>query len=114
MLFLVSCWLSTRLEKISQCRKTVTLPLCPYLEHVYPDRIDDGIWTSICRCLRGQYDSKSLPLRLVKERFHDAGETYEFAAGSPFKGIISHLRDECGGNVHSKGIVNITASSNCR
>ena len=30
-----------------------------------------------------------------------------------FKGIICHLREECGGNVHQKGIIEITASSTC-
>ena len=29
-----------------------------------------------------------------------------------FNGIISHLKRECGGNVHEKGVVNIKASSN--
>ena len=35
-----------------------------------------------------------------------------FFKGSPFKGIISGLRKECEGNVHRKGAVTITASSN--
>jgi hypothetical protein len=30
---------------------------------------------------------------------------------APFKGIISHLTAKCGGNVHDRGIVEITASS---
>ena len=38
-------------------------------------------------------------------------ETYAFT-GYRFKGIISHLREQCGGNVHVKYVVNITASSN--
>ena len=29
---------------------------------------------------------------------------------TPFKGVIHHLREECGGNVHEKGIVRVTTS----
>ena len=29
----------------------------------------------------------------------------------PFDGIISHLSKECGGNVHSKGVMRITANA---
>ena len=81
-----------------------------YLDRVYPDHFDEGIWSCLCRCLPSQFDSKSLPLSLSGERFHKA--TYSFSEGSPFKGIISHLREECGGNVHQRGVVNITASHN--
>jgi hypothetical protein len=35
-------------------------------------------------------------------RYHEGGE---------FDGILSNLSRECGGNVHEKGIINITASS---
>ena len=35
-------------------------------------------------------------------------------ASNLLEGIIAHLTRECGGNVHDKGIVNITASSVCQ
>ena len=80
-----------------------------YLSRVYPEHIDEGIWSCLCRCLRCQHDSKGLPLSPSGKRF--VGEEYVFTEGSPFAGIISHLREECGGNVHQQGIVNITESS---
>jgi hypothetical protein len=36
--------------------------------------------------------------------------TYPYAKGHEFEGIIHDLTVECGGNVHEKGIVNITSS----
>ena len=36
---------------------------------------------------------------------------FKYNGSNDFDGIISHLKRECGGNVHSKGVVNITASS---
>ena len=46
----------------------------------------------------------------AEERKRTNGE-FNFVDDRPFWGILSHLSDECGGNVHYKGIVNITASS---
>jgi hypothetical protein len=34
-----------------------------------------------------------------------------FSAEAPLHGIIRHLSEKCGGNVHAKGVVTITASS---
>ena len=38
----------------------------------------------------------------------------EYNSSSPMKGIFSHLREKCGGNPHSKGLIEVTASSNRR
>ena len=84
-----------------------------YLNRVYPEHLDEGIWSCICHCLRGQFESKSLPVSLRGNRFAKSapcGETYSFVEGSPFKGIMPHLREECGGNIHEKGVVTITES----
>ena len=40
-------------------------------------------------------------------------ETFSSANGA-FNGIVEHLRGECGGNPHLKGVISITASSNGR
>ena len=37
---------------------------------------------------------------------------FNYNSSDQFNGIISHLKRECGGNVHVKGVVNIKASSN--
>jgi hypothetical protein len=35
---------------------------------------------------------------------------YSYNKGEEFDGIINYLTTECGGNVHEKGIVNVTCS----
>lgn len=39
-------------------------------------------------------------------------DSFPYDNANPFNGIISHLRDACGGNPHEKGIIVITGSSN--
>ena len=39
------------------------------------------------------------------------GELVVVNQGNPLDGIIAHLTRECGGNVHEKGVVTVTASS---
>ena len=63
-----------------------------YLEHAYPGHIAEGIWSSICRCLSGQFGSKCFPLLMREKRFRRHIETCLFAEVSPFNGNISHLR----------------------
>ena len=41
-----------------------------------------------------------------------SSESFPHVESSPFKGIISALISECGGNVHENGVASITASSN--
>ena len=36
---------------------------------------------------------------------------FVYDSSKPLEGVIAHLTRECGGNVHNKGIVNVTASS---
>ena len=39
---------------------------------------------------------------------------FTYNSSSPFDGIISQLQRECNGNVHQKGVVNITSSGDWR
>jgi hypothetical protein len=63
------------------------------------------VWSSLCRRLRLPVDPPSIP----ESRFH----LKRFALGRsrPFDGILAWLSRVCGGNVHTQGIVSITASS---
>jgi hypothetical protein len=69
------------------------------------DSLDTGLWTSLCRRLRFPIMIRSRPT----SRFPLL--QFGFDSSHPFAGIISHLTSECGGNIHTKGIVSITASS---
>jgi hypothetical protein len=78
------------------------------LNAVSSDNIDRSIWASICRRLRFPVSVTSLPA----SRF--AGCRFELDPSRPFTGIISHLSSISGGNIHTKGAVMISASSNFR
>jgi hypothetical protein len=47
-------------------------------------------------------------LKLDYKRF--SGRSFRYSEGNECNGIIHHLTEKCGGNVHEKGVVNITAS----
>ena len=81
-----------------------------FLESVYPDHVE-CVWNSIADFIRKSV--KTSPKEASRTRnavSNEPGRVFQYDA-SPFSGIISHLRTECGGNPHSKGIINITASS---
>jgi hypothetical protein len=46
---------------------------------------------------------------LDEQRF--IASNFSFIEGSEWNGILDHFTKECGGNVHEKGIVNMTSSS---
>jgi hypothetical protein len=87
-------------EYLSQSR------MARLLESISRYEIDDELWGSLCRRLLLSASSERLP----ESRFHV--EDFPFDSSQPFNGIIAHLSTECGGNVHTNGIVSITASSN--
>ena len=61
-------------------------------------------WRQICRRL-------SLETRTTKSLRSTMGRTVIYDEENPLDGIIAHLTRQCHGNVHDKGIVNVTASS---
>jgi hypothetical protein len=66
--------------------------------------MNERVWDSICRRLRYQISG----LTLNEERF--GSQRFEYTEGNEWNGIIHHLSKKCDGNVHLKGVVNITAS----
>jgi hypothetical protein len=78
------------------------------LESISRYDISEYLWGSLCRRLLLIDGSESLPdSRFVMNAFG-------LESRESFKGIISHLSSQCGGNVHTHEIVSITASSNGR
>ena len=53
------------------------------------------------------------PVAQAKPALPTLGKTREFVyrSSKPLRGVIAYLTRECGGNVHDRGIVNVTASS---
>jgi hypothetical protein len=79
-----------------------------FLEGIDEKSINGGVWGSICRRLRcGASDQGPYGFR-----FRDKSDvqSYHYTPRHEFEGIINALTKKCGGNVHEKGIVNITSS----
>jgi hypothetical protein len=77
-----------------------------FFERISIDELNEDIWHQLWVRLRHQvvYSSDDIPRESLKD----------FVLPSPdslSSGLISHLRDECGGNAHEKGLINITCSS---
>jgi hypothetical protein len=88
-----------------ECRFLSLEGIEEFLERIEEESIDHRIWGSICRRLRCELSNRELS----EHRF--IGRRYPYVAGHEFQGIVNALTKKCGGNVHEKGIVNITASS---
>jgi hypothetical protein len=68
------------------------------------EEVSEQLWTSLARRL-------CLPVKVPDVLPSRHGVPFLFDSSKPFKGILSQLAVDCGGNVHMKGIVSITASS---
>jgi hypothetical protein len=67
--------------------------------------IDPRLWSSICRRLRHRIVLEAAD----RSTCRDSGR--RFQPSSPWSGILSFLSSQCGGNVHERGLVNLTSSS---
>jgi hypothetical protein len=90
------------------CRYLSLEGIRKFAERMKGAGINERIWDFICgRLLCEASDRKLTRPRFVYEEnpYH-----YRYLAGHGFEGIIKTLTDECGDNVHQKGIVNISTS----
>ena len=74
------------------------------------DNMTQALWARIARRLVG------VPVRhpddkIAAARFARPNMTFKFAPSNPLDGIVAHLTRECNGNVHEKGVIEVTASS---
>jgi hypothetical protein len=72
------------------------------------DELDIGLWSRLCCRLR----LAVTPLMSSIPATRYCGRVFRLDPSRPLDGILSHLTRECGGNVHTQGLVAITASSN--
>jgi hypothetical protein len=79
-----------------------------FFEHFGLDQLDDHIWRQIWIRLRHRIVDEGNDTERKSQRWKD---TFRSPPESPWAGLISHLSELCGGNVHEKGLVNITCSS---
>jgi hypothetical protein len=78
-----------------------------FLSRISKENCDSQIWNSICRRLQCEIVNREVNCRRFSST---AVEEFVFSKGHEFDGILSSLTKKCGGNVHEKGIVNITSS----
>jgi hypothetical protein len=79
--------------------------IAKFIDSVSVDRIDSVLWGSVCRRLVNTCSSPP-----DAQRFNVKCTTFSHG-NSDFEGILHHLSSKCGGNVHTKGLVAITAST---
>ena len=75
------------------------------------DRLDE--FASECERRVARLDGRisAVEARVAEAERMLLAERIDLKSNQPLNGIISHLRRECGGNVHMEGVVNVTASS---
>jgi hypothetical protein len=79
-----------------------------FLNSISLEDVNTDIWLSLCHRLRSSNSISPYPQSRFTRRHFALDSTH------PFEGIISHFTNESGGNVHTTGIIHITASSTGR
>jgi hypothetical protein len=79
-----------------------------FVSSVSLENINICCWKSICDRLRCEL----LNRHLEGKRF--GASNFAYIEGSEWNGILNYFTKECGGNIHQKGIVNITSSGDER
>jgi hypothetical protein len=77
-----------------------------FIELIDPNDIDGLLWSGICDRLRCSIEYIHSP------RESGTGGDWDVIAynNSPWSGIFGHLRRNCGGNIHGKGVVTVMSS----
>jgi hypothetical protein len=74
--------------------------------------VDERLWLSLCSRLRLDVQPPSDVQSRTETRYRLPSTRFRLDSSRPLEGIISRLTRECGGNVHTCGIVAITATQN--
>jgi hypothetical protein len=82
-----------------------------FFERISISELDERIWHQLW--LRSRHRIVYDPAELVRNVNRYPGFVTR-SPDSPWSGLIAHLTELCGGNVHAKGAVNITCSSTAR
>jgi hypothetical protein len=83
------------------------------VESLRIDSLDCMIWSCLChRLFLRVCEMPSESVTISNLRFlNSRRRNVPFVDAFPFNGIIASLTEECGGNIHTNGIVNISSSS---
>jgi hypothetical protein len=75
------------------------------------ESLDRLVWSSLCRRLLLEVFQLPIDVRFAIPESPSRGHDLPFTDGFPFKGIISFLTAQCGGNVHVNRLVSVSSSS---
>jgi hypothetical protein len=81
-----------------------------FVSQISHSSLDSRLWSSICRRLRHRIVLDPEDESTFRSKVCDDSRAFD-PSSSPWSGILSFLKSQCGGNVHERGIVNITSSS---
>lgn len=84
-----------------------------FLNHFEFNEMTTDLWRKICQCFLLNFVKSSKKSEPKENRYLHNFKTYDYddKTENGLKGIIHHLTAEHGGNVDSKGVVKVTASS---
>jgi hypothetical protein len=99
----------SNLYRYVECRFLSLKGINDFLACVSFEELNFYIWESICGRLRCEVENRNLNVKRFRSR---NVSVFRYHEGGEFDGILNHLTKECSGNVHEKGTVNITFSSN--
>ena len=72
-------------------------------------QMDSIMWENVSRRLCHQIVVDQTDS--MRKRYHHQKKVFEYTGSNALNGIIRHLSNECGGNVHDKGVVKITSGT---
>ena len=78
-----------------------------FLDRVFPNLVDASLWCGLCELVRRFCASDGAKASLEK------GERYNIKTFKGDKGIMQHLRSECGGNPAQEGVISMSATRRC-
>lgn len=81
-----------------------------FIQNLNPSEMTNNLWSNLCRKFL-ETDSSSDSTENRYEKPSGKPVLFDGNQQNSFNGIIRLLTKECGGNVHEKGVVNVTESS---
>lgn len=77
-----------------------------FIDHFDIEYLSSGTWRSICERLIQPCEAPN-----ENQRYFCKCEVFAHKEGDEFKGIMHHLTDQTGGNIHDNGTIEITSNS---
>lgn len=80
-----------------------------FLQLVPISKCTQNLYEKLVKCVSANTEVKTAPVQKVEK--DDGCFKVESKENGSLKGIINYLTEKCGGNVHKKGVIDVTSSS---